>query len=385
MFIKKLTNYVLPICLTIFIAFLFLPFEKVNIASDTEHVLKFLIIPLVVIIGSFILKLSLNKESKQAHLPNFMLFLLTACLCIILAVHLINDTNILGGNLDSGVCMRVAIGLGMLGVFINAFAFALPLWSNKEKFNASCYVIGVLFSVCLTIFIYFSAEGLTHKTISNDLVRSFYYNFFLGSFGVVLEGVIAVFIIKSNNEKIVEVEKVREVIKEIYLNKPVTYEVLDQSKSVSEIKIPKRVINEEEQEERFKPSYRALCRYVLTLKDVVKKENDNKTVAKFYHNKKMFLTISNSEKFYRIAFLYDLEQVPALLVKFPGDVTKAKTPKGANWFKLKNKGQFTELDLTMIINKAYDLPEIMKQKRINDAKERRRQQAKKRKEEAKNK
>lgn len=130
----------------------------------------------------------------------------------------------------------------------------------------------------------------------------------------------------------------------------------------------------------IKPHFNAVIRYIQTLEDVTIKANKKETSFRFYVKKKLFLIATNGQKNYKISFLYDLDQIAELMIEYPGAVIKAKTPKGDNWFKLINKGQFDEMGITRIILEAYGLPELLKERRALANKERRRIAAAKRRE-----
>jgi hypothetical protein len=113
----------------------------------------------------------------------------------------------------------------------------------------------------------------------------------------------------------------------------------------------------------FKPSFEEVLNYVRVIPDVTEKANATQTSYRFMVDNKPFLVLQNSAKDYKITFLYELDEVVDLIVNTP-NVVKAKSPKGDNWFKLTNKGDYTEDQIFDIIDKSHRMLTILEERKL---------------------
>lgn len=100
------------------------------------------------------------------------------------------------------------------------------------------------------------------------------------------------------------------------------------------------------------PSFKTLTNYAKSIPNITVVENEKKTSMRFMVGKKLFLIANETNRDYRLTFMYDLNEIVDLMIKY-NVVVKTNTPKGPNWFKLVNKGDFKEEDLYDIIDKAH--------------------------------
>ena len=110
-----------------------------------------------------------------------------------------------------------------------------------------------------------------------------------------------------------------------------------------------------EAKKAIKPSFTSLVTYASSLDEegtVVAVGNEKGSQFKFYYNKKLFLVLQDSNIDYRILFLSPKDIAIDLIINYPGEIVKAKSPKGPNWYKLTNKGTFEEGQLKQIIKQS---------------------------------
>lgn len=113
---------------------------------------------------------------------------------------------------------------------------------------------------------------------------------------------------------------------------------------------------------KIQPSFKVVTNYAKSIPGITVIESEDKKRMRFMVGKKLFLIANETDADYRFTFLYDLDKIVDLMIKYP-IVVKAKTPKGENWFKLVNKGEFLEEDLYSIIDNAYATIQILEDKK----------------------
>lgn len=104
--------------------------------------------------------------------------------------------------------------------------------------------------------------------------------------------------------------------------------------------------------EEMQPSFRKLVNYVKGLEGVNTIENDEKKQVRFLYGKKAFLVINDTPKDYRMQFMADPNKVVEWW-NVNSDI-RPRSNKKDNWFKLINKGSFTEELLFEIINNSHE-------------------------------
>jgi len=113
----------------------------------------------------------------------------------------------------------------------------------------------------------------------------------------------------------------------------------------------------------IKPSFEEVLNYVRAIPDITEKANATQTSYRFMIGNKPFLMMQNSPKDYKITFLYELDEIVDLIVNTP-NVVKAKSPKGDNWFKLTNKGDYTEDQIFDVVDKSHRMLEILEERKL---------------------
>ena len=199
----------------------------------------------------------------------------------------------------------------------------------------------------------------------------------------------------------VKVEEVKEETKteEVKVEEPKVEEVKEETKveetKEEKIETTSETVQTEVKEDpkpkvkkTFKPSYREVVAYGSAFKEreINVVANEAGTQHKFYLGKKLFLLTQSTNNDYRITFLSMKEEAIELIMNYPGVVVKATSPKGQNWFKLVNKGEFDrEVIKDIIIKSLATLETLEEQARIakEEALRERREAAKKLREEKK--
>jgi hypothetical protein len=118
----------------------------------------------------------------------------------------------------------------------------------------------------------------------------------------------------------------------------------------------------------IEPSFIEVINYAGSIPGVSFSVNEKQTNYKFIHNKQPFLIAVNTRSGYNLHFLAELDEIINMIVKYP-DITKAKTPKGENWFKLANRGVFPEEVIFDIIEHSYEMLAVI-EKRKQEEKDR---------------
>ena len=100
----------------------------------------------------------------------------------------------------------------------------------------------------------------------------------------------------------------------------------------------------------MQPSFKKLVSYVKSLEGINVIEDDAKNQVRFLYGKKAFLVLTDTPKDYRMVFMTD----PMKVVEWwnLNSEIRPRSNKKDNWFKLTNKGSFTEELLLDIINSS---------------------------------
>ena len=100
----------------------------------------------------------------------------------------------------------------------------------------------------------------------------------------------------------------------------------------------------------MQPTFKKLVAYAKGLEGVSCIENAEKRSAKFLLGKKVFLIMNDTDKDYRLQFVND----PLKVVGWWNENSeiRPRSNKVDNWFKLTNKGTFTEELLLNIIDSS---------------------------------
>lgn len=190
---------------------------------------------------------------------------------------------------------------------------------------------------------------------------------------------------KVEDEEVVEEKKVEEEVKVVEEETKVVEEepkvveevkVEEEVKVVEEVKVEplkQEIVEEVKAEPKakpvkvFTPSYKEVVAYGSNFKDKDLKvvPNEKGTQHKFYIGKKLFLITQSTNNDYRVTFLSMKEEAIELITEYPGVVVKATSPKGVNWFKLINKGEFDrEVLKSIVIKSVATLEALEEQARI---------------------
>ena len=100
----------------------------------------------------------------------------------------------------------------------------------------------------------------------------------------------------------------------------------------------------------MQPSFKKLVSYTKSLEGLNVIEDDAKKQVRFLYGKKAFLVLTDTPKDYRLVFMVD----PAKVVEWwnVNPEIRPRSNKKDNWFKLTNKGSFTEELLLDIITSS---------------------------------
>ena len=100
----------------------------------------------------------------------------------------------------------------------------------------------------------------------------------------------------------------------------------------------------------MQPSFKKLVSYAKSLEGLNVIEDDAKKQVRFLYGKKAFLVLTDTPKDYRLVFMVD----PAKVVEWwnVNPEIRPRSNKKDNWFKLTNKGSFTEELLLDIISSS---------------------------------
>ena len=100
----------------------------------------------------------------------------------------------------------------------------------------------------------------------------------------------------------------------------------------------------------MQPSFKKLVSYTKSLEGINVIEDDAKKQVRFLYGKKAFLVLTDTPKDYRMVFMTDPMKVVEWWNKNPE--IRPRSNKKDNWFKLTNKGSFTEELLLDIIDSS---------------------------------
>ena len=121
---------------------------------------------------------------------------------------------------------------------------------------------------------------------------------------------------------------------------PQTQETLEPIKSLKAKKV-------------IKPTPQALLKFVQdNFEDVLIVRDPDGASFKVSRKKKVFINLKVGANDYRITFQRKPSTITRFIVKYPS-IVKATSPSGDQWFKLVNKGDFTEADLHNLIKGSY--------------------------------
>ena len=152
-------------------------------------------------------------------------------------------------------------------------------------------------------------------------------------------------------EEAVEIKEESVVEEEILESKE---EVVAEEKPVEEAKVTDVAPTLPKPKKLIKPTPQALLKYLQdNFTDIVIVVDPDGVSFKASRKKKLFISLKQSVKDYRITFQRKPISISKLIVKYPS-ITKAKSPVGDQWFKLVNKGEFSEADLHNIIKGSYN-------------------------------
>ena len=100
----------------------------------------------------------------------------------------------------------------------------------------------------------------------------------------------------------------------------------------------------------MQPSFKKLVSYTKSLEGINVIEDETKKQVRFLYGKKAFLVLTDTPKDYRLVFMTDPMKVIEWWNKNPE--IRPRSNKKDNWFKLTNKGSFTEELLLEIIDSS---------------------------------
>mgnify|MGYP004643962629 CR=1 FL=1 len=162
-------------------------------------------------------------------------------------------------------------------------------------------------------------------------------------------------------EKEVPVEKVVEKIVEVPVEKIVEKEV-PVEKIVYVDKIVEKLVEPEKpqrpkpvkEKKAITPEVSVLAKYATdTFEDVSIVYGKDEENFKIMRGKKLMMIVQRTNNDYRVFFQRKPISVAKMIIKYPSLIVKANSPKGEQWFKLTNKGEFSQEDLLSIIRFSY--------------------------------
>ena len=160
------------------------------------------------------------------------------------------------------------------------------------------------------------------------------------------------------NEELVakqeEVEKLEQEIEEIRLAKIAEEEarLAEEAAKKAAREEAARIAEEKalKAKEEIVPSFKRLVQFAKGLDEVSFIENTEKKQIRFFYGKKVFLIMADNPKDYRLQFMVDSAKVVEWW-NINSDI-RPRSNKIDNWFKLTNKGSFTEELLLEIISSS---------------------------------
>ncbi|MBR2891609.1 MAG: hypothetical protein IKC22_04425 [Bacilli bacterium] len=182
-----------------------------------------------------------------------------------------------------------------------------------------------------------------------------------------------------------EIEKLETEIEEIRLAKIAEEEARAKEEAEKQAaRLEAQRIAEEKalkNKEEMEPSFKKLVQFAKSLEEVSFIENTEKKQIRFLYGKKVFLIMADNPKDYRLQFMAD----PMKILEWwnLNSEIRPRSNKSDNWFKLINKGSFTEELLFDIIKSSREFVQQEVERIAQEKKEKRalaRQQAKEAKE-----
>lgn len=208
---------------------------------------------------------------------------------------------------------------------------------------------------------------------------------------VVVEKVVSVpcqqdaVVVEQLNAKNKEIEQLEAEIEEIRLAKVAEEEAKAKEEAEKQAqRLENQRIAEEKalkKKEEMEPSFKKLVQFAKALEEVSFIENNEKHQIRFLYGKKVFLIMADTAKDYRIQFMSDPMKVLEWW-NINSDI-RPRSNKSDNWFKLINKGSFTEEMLLDIIKSSREFIQLETERIAEEKKAKRtlaRQQAKEQKE-----
>lgn len=187
------------------------------------------------------------------------------------------------------------------------------------------------------------------------------------------------------NAKNKEIEQLEAEIEEIRLAKVAEEEAKAKEEAEKQAqRLENQRIAEEKalkKKEEMEPSFKKLVQFAKSLEEVSFIENNEKHQIRFLYGKKVFLIMADTTKDYRIQFMTD----PMKVLEWwnANSDIRPRSNKSDNWFKLINKGSFTEEMLFDIIKSSREFIQSETERIAEEKKAKRalaRQQAKEQKE-----
>ena len=322
-FIFPLVSYTMALCAYLLFEVYNSVIFKEQVGQFTAYLLVAIIIILVLFYG-LLARVIYKKEKK--FLPILFNLILIGMFAGAIIIAFENKEYFVDTNLT-----------------LTYFNFALPIFGGLILLN---YII---LDVCLTKQCKFEAQKKAVNEVKKEIEAD---EAKIEQEEVALETVAE----EVEEEKAEEVE-VETVAVEVVEEKaeveaeetPTNVEIVAQVKEVAEEK-PKPASSRKQ----IKPTPQALLKYLqANFEDIMIVVDPDGVSFKASRKKKLFLNLKVGANDYRITFQRKPVSIPKLMVKYTS-ITKAKTPAGDQWFKLVNKGEFTEGDLHNIIKASYN-------------------------------
>ena len=374
-----------------------LPFS-LSTVNNTEWIIKFIVIPVIIIIISLISFVQCIKrvEDNKYEFLGFVLPIVTyitsslifnvtialrsgtgswindltsfLVLCVIfMAVSLI---TVLKKQEDSKKNNTIFIAITLLVLLIVQLIYnnlyiqkylSEELIKDNQLIFYCALVINLLYIVTLFVLFFIAKKKIINQPNKNINIDDFelqkmdyllnlhkYTKEALESYGYEfpIEKEVQIVEVEKEVIKEVEVEKIVEVIKEVEVEKIVEVEKEPVLIPVVAPKEPKPV----KEKKVIEPSVAELAEYITANfpdANIVYGKNENN--YKVFRNKKLMLVVQSSANDYKIMFQRKPISVAKLLIKYPNVIIKATNPVGEQWFKVTNKGNVDAEDLKTII------------------------------------
>lgn len=393
---------------TIIFIFVAIPLN-LNYINTLEWFIKFIVLPLGIILISTINYYIENDDSNKMFAITFPItFFSSACFLFLSTIEMRNGSGEWVNHLTCFIFIFIIfIIISFISIFEKNYKF------NKKNIQLIFIISNVVLLIEMIYCIYYSvkAESLLLNKNSNHIIIAtmiisiiifiifnmlFFLNKIINKNQIIVKKVLNKFdddkkdylinlynysktqlenkgykfednnkmiekIVKVPVEKIVEVERIVEVEKEVEKIVEVEriVEIEKESEKVVEIENNKQIkiknISKTLKEEKvIKPTIAELTNYITEnfpdVNIIYGKNNEN---YKVYRKKKLMCIVQSSSKDYKIVFQRKPISVSKLLIKYPNIILKAQSPKGEQWFKVTNKGNVDEEDLKTIIRFSY--------------------------------